>query len=262
MLQMKTSRFIIASTMVFAVLISSCKKDHSENNANPTTPIAVRLTDAPTTNFSAVNIDIKSVEVIMNTGNTVPLNVNPGIYNLLYFTNGKDTLIASATIPTAMVSQIRLILGDNNTVVVDSVTYPLKTPSGQQSGLKLNLNTRLVEGVVYIILLDFDAGKSVVREGNGNYLLKPVIRVANNPISGSIHGQVVTPAALPVSVIAVIHSDTLSTLTAADGQFLIRGALPGIYTLTLTPDSLFPSKTIGNVSVTTGHVTETGAISF
>jgi hypothetical protein len=50
------------------------------------------------------------------------------------------------TLEISKVQQIRLILGTRNTVV-DGITYPLSTPSAEQSGLKLQVNQTLQEGV-------------------------------------------------------------------------------------------------------------------
>jgi hypothetical protein len=46
-----------------------------------------------------------------------------------------------------------LLLGDKNTVVVGDKTYDLKTPSAQQSGLKLKINQTLVAGATYEFML-------------------------------------------------------------------------------------------------------------
>src|SRR4051812_45767744 len=91
----------------------SCKKDQSNTNVG-TTPFYVHLTDAPNLLYDSVIIDLKSVEVINDNGTNVMLNAVPGQYNLLDYTNGKDTLIASAELPSVTVSQIRLILGPGN----------------------------------------------------------------------------------------------------------------------------------------------------
>ncbi|HQI45420.1 MAG TPA: DUF4382 domain-containing protein, partial [Bacteroidales bacterium] len=112
---------------VIGMFYSSCKKDQ-----NVTTPVKVRLTDAPG-NFQQVNVEILGVEFKINKDTEVNLNINQGIYNLLDYTNGLDTLIAYADVPSGKLSQIRLILGTNNTVMVDSVIYPLSTPSAMQS---------------------------------------------------------------------------------------------------------------------------------
>lgn len=55
----------------------------------------------------------------------------------------------------------------------------LKTPSAQQSGLKLKLRTPVTikEGRAYSFVLDFDSDRSVVIKGHGGCLLKPVLRL-------------------------------------------------------------------------------------
>jgi hypothetical protein len=93
-----------------------------------------------------------------------------------------DTLIAFDSLVSAqMISQVRLILGDSNTVMVDSILYDLSTPSGQTSGIKLQVHTELLPDSTYVIMLDFDPEESVKQTGNGQYKLKPVIRTIVNP---------------------------------------------------------------------------------
>src|SRR5258706_15083960 len=163
---------IFLLVIIIAGYFTACNKN---DNNNPTTPFKVRLTDAPNTVYDSVIIDLQAVEVTQatSTKSVVALNVNKGLYNLLDFTNGKDTLIASADLPTTMVLQVRLILGSNNYVVISGVRYPLETPSAEQSGLKLNVHATLLAGVEYIMTLDFDAARSIVVTGGGKYILKP-----------------------------------------------------------------------------------------
>src|SRR5690606_28746613 len=104
------------------------------------------------------------------------LNTQSGMYNLLDFQNGLDTLIAPPQqIPSGQISQIRLILGANNYVVVAGVVHPLELSSQDESGLKLNLHSMIDANVEYLIMVDFDASQSIVVQGNGSYRLKPVL---------------------------------------------------------------------------------------
>ena len=166
----------IAGIIMLGLIMNSCSKDPVE--ALFTYPYAVRMTDAPGP-YNAVYIDLQGMEVTGIDGKVVVMNVHTGIYNLLNFSNGIDTLIASGSLQVAIVQQIRLILGPNNSVVVDSVSYPLSTPSADQSGLKLQVHQKLQSGVPNNVLIDFDANNSIVYEGNGNYKLKPVISTNN-----------------------------------------------------------------------------------
>ena len=256
---MKTVK-ILALVVTLSTVWMACKKDN-----NGTTPVKVRMTDAPG-NFQQVNVQITGVEFKVNSGATINLNVVPGIYNLLDYVNGIDVLIASADVPSGKLSEVRLILGTNNTVKVDNVVYPLSTPSAMQSGLKLNVNSTLTSGVEYSLLLDFDAKQSIVLTGNGEYQLKPVIRVIDVAVSGSIGGSIVTTLALPASVTATDGTNTYSTSTSANGGFLLRGVAAGTYTVTVTPTiplaSGFTVKTFTNVSVTVGNMNALGAMTF
>ncbi len=243
-------------TLVASTLWAACKKDGSD-----TTPTTVRMTDAPG-NYQQVNVDVIGVEFKMSSDAVVNLNVKPGIYDLIKLTNGIDVLIATADLPVGKLSQVRLILGTNNSVKVDNVVYPLSTPSAMQSGLKINVQATLTAGVAYNLLLDFDANQSIVLTGSGEYQLKPVIRSIEVATSGSISGSVVTSAALPASVTAFDGVNSFSTTTDVNGNFLLRGVTPGTYTVIVKPSSVFAVKSYNNVVVTVGNLKALGSITF
>jgi hypothetical protein len=240
---------LLSATLFF----SSC--DNDEKSARR---IQVRLTDAPG-DYEAVNIDLLRVEAHASRGNEqngwFELNTNSGVYNLLDLTNGIDTLIVDDVLPEGKISQIRLVLGDNNTVVVDGVTHDLTIPSGSQSGLKLNIHEEFLEGITYKVLLDFDAAKSVVKAGaSGKYNLKPVIRTITEAQDGAIRG-VVTPADAVPAVMAIQNEDTISTYANENGEFLLMAIPEGSYNVLIQPGEEYGSQTIANVSVLNGQVT-------
>ena len=107
------------------VVITSCSKSEKETEtASGAAVLNVRLKDAPAVIYDSVMIDVQGVEVNSNNGNAaLMLGANAGLYNLLDYANGKDTLIASDTIPITTISQIRLILGSNNYVVIGGTRY-------------------------------------------------------------------------------------------------------------------------------------------
>ncbi len=254
-------RYIIQSLFVltlFSVLIN-CSSDEK------TAKIEVWLTDAPA-DYDEVNIDIKEVaihrEADGDESGWKKLEVNAGSYNLLELTNGLDTLLAELEVPAGKISQIRLILGNNNSIKVGDDIHPLQTPSGQQSGLKLQVHQTLLEGVTYKILLDFDAARSIVEKGNGGYLLKPVITTITEAQDGAITG-VVEPIASSPTVYAIQGDDTLrSTFADEEGKFLLRGLSKGRYTVTFEPVMGFLPTQKPDVSVSTGGVTDLGTVSI
>ncbi len=248
---------LIASAIVFGITLNSCGDDSETKNY----PYKVRMTDAPAV-YDAVNIDLLAVEVKGSNGQTVTLNTTAGIYNLLDFSNGVSTLIASSTLNDAHVSQIRLILGSNNTIIVDGVTYPLSTPSAEQSGLKLLVNQTLTADIENEILIDFDANASIVLTGSGTYKLKPVLRTVVTAISGNIKGNIAPIGALAtVTATSAANVEYSSSVNSA-GQFQISGLPPGNYTLTVTPVLPLLPVTQLNVLVLAGATTNVGVVTL
>jgi len=247
----------IAGFLLLSVFWLACSDD------NQTAKLEVRLTDAPG-DYEEVNIDVQSVEINSTDGNSgwTTLDVKSGVYNILELTNGLDTLLAATELPAGRISQIRLILGDNNSVKVNGETKPLSTPSAQQSGLKLNLQAELTEGITYTITLDFDAARSIVKRGNGTYSLKPVIRALEKATSGSIKG-IVTPLAAAPAVFAISGTDTVATAYTDDaGRFMLRSIPAGSYTVSFNPKTGYLPQQKESVSVTLGNVTDLGTVTI
>jgi len=248
--------FLLIGAVIFLMsfFLSSCSNDEG------TARLQVRLTDAPG-DYQAVNIDIQGVEV-HSEGGWKALDVEEGIYDLLELSNGLDTLLGTAVLPAGSISQIRLILGDNNSVMVDDVINPLSTPSAQQSGLKLNMHVQLKAGILYVITLDFDAACSIVKAGNGTYSLKPVIRVLSDATTGAISGTTAPLEAAP-AVYAIQGIDTVATTYTDDlGKFLLQGIPAGTYVVSFSPTAGYVSQQKENVIVTIGNTTDLGVITI
>lgn len=258
------SLFILVPFATGLIFFAACRKSSSATGGGT---LEVRLTDGPGP-YDAVYIDVQKVEVNVSADSgttsgwqTLPL-LRPGVYNLLDFRNGIDTVLASTDLPSGTLSQMRLILGSNNSVVINGQSYPLKTPSAQQSGLKFKINARLTSGIVYRLWIDFNAGSSIVTTGNGGFILKPVIRTYTEAIGGSIKGYVLPGIAKP-EVFAVQGTDTLLALPdSATGYYFFGGVSAGSWNLALHAlDSTYKDTTY-SISVTTGAVTNAGSVTL
>lgn len=261
------NRIALLILAIGGLFLYSCTKNDN-TNSHGKAHVNFRLTDDPA-NYDAVNVDIKEIDVHYAGDSsdtsaagwqTIPL-INPGVYNLLDFRNGLDTLLASVDLPAGKISQIRMILGDNNSIIVDSISSPLTTPSAQESGLKLNLDQTLNAGLSYVLYLDFDAGRSVVEAGqSGKFILKPVIRAYAKTYGGAIKGVVLPDSAHPY-VLGIMNGDTVSTMADADGNYLLSGLAAGSWSLYFTPgDTTYQEGNIGNISVATGELSEADTV--
>lgn len=250
-------KIILFFVALMSVFFLSCEDD--PKNAR----VEIWLTDDPG-NYQEVNIDLQAVEVHSsetdNEEGWQPVEFTPQVYNLLDYTNGKETLLGGLELPGGRLSQIRLKLGDNNTVKIDEEAFDLTTPSGQQSGLKIRVSEILAEGITYKITLDFEAGKSVVKSGNGKYILKPSIRAITEAASGAIKGSVNPAGVIPITLMAAdtVHSTTSSN---EEGKFLFGGIkTAGNYKLVFDGPGDGPALEKTDVAVAIGTVTDVGVI--
>lgn len=271
MRQRKIRKLVFFAMTILSVIFIGCNDNNDSSNADGTSKVMVKLSDAPG-DYKEVNVEVKDV-LIKNNSSTddqgwVSIGINPGVYNLLDLTGGVTALIADNTIPSGNLGQIRLLLGENNTVVLnDGTTHDLKTPSAQQSGLKLKVNQTLLADKTYEFLLDFDVKHSVVVEAgaSGIYNLHPVIRVSTKETSGSIKGTI-SPALVGYQVLASVQvgTTTVSAYANDQGVFQLDGLPVGVYAVTLTPDieSGKAVKTVLEVAVVNGTVTDIGSITL
>ena len=260
---MKALRILLAVLFLAmtSLTFTACKKEKGNSR------LSVYLTDAPA-GYDAVLIDIVSVQIKASSdqgdNGWQQLPVNAGVYNLLDFTNGMDTLLSSIELPAGKVSQLRLILGTNNSIVVSGIStpLPLETPSAQTSGLKFNIHADLVEGVEYKLWIDFDAARSIVVTGNNDYKLKPVIRTFTEATSGAIKGNV-QPLSANAAVFAISGADSLSALPdPVSGNYLIRGVPAGSWSVVADGNNGYADKTVNNVTVVLGQVTVVDTITL
>lgn len=165
------NQFFLVLSLSVAGLFAACNKE------NDNSTLQVMLTDNPAL-YQEVNIDLVGVSVKLSKDTTKWVELQPvaGVYNLLGLQNGVDTLIGTLILPTSVVKEIRLVLGPNNTIKENGITYPLRIPSGAESGLKIKINKKL-EATLETLIIDFDAALSIRQDGPGNYKLLPVLKI-------------------------------------------------------------------------------------
>ncbi|MFV8280653.1 DUF4382 domain-containing protein [Christiangramia marina] len=270
---------LLVATLISVGLVS-CNDDDSDGSSSERANLSIRMTDAPG-DYDAVFIDVQGIEIQLEADDDLDAtdddgtegsewvtveDVNTGIYDLLELTGGVSQLLADTEVEAGYVGQMRLILGPDNTVVVDGETKALNTPSAQQSGLKLQLNQRLEGGENYAFLLDFDVEQSIVETGNGGYNLKPVIRLSAEANAGMVVGTTVVPAALSSDVQSLVvltgNGITVSAYTNNDGDFALNGVPAGTYDVKITPQisSGLTVYTVSDVEVRPNETTDLGEI--
>src|SRR5450830_175834 len=238
--------------------------------------LRLALTDAPACGYDAVNVTIQKIRVNQSSsasdtdGGWSEIVLNPARrVDLLSLSNGVLDELGQTPLPTGKYTQLRLVLADNktspmaNSVVLtsDKSEVALKTPSGQQSGIKTNINIDIAANQLADFVLDFDACKSVVVAGNsGQYLLKPVVSVIARYISGVTGFVDAATLANGNTSLSLQQGGVVMKATAPDnfGKFMLQPVAPGNYSLVLTA----PGRTtavVTNVAVVADTVTAVNA---
>ena len=241
----------------------------------PQGTVRFAVTDAPACGFDSVNVTIQKVRVHKDAGAVdadagwSEVVVSPAKrVDLLGLTNGVLEELGQASLPAGKYTQLRLILGanDSNTPLANSVLptggseTALTTPSGQQSGAKLNVDIDVAAGKVADFVLDFDACKSVVTRGNsGGYNLKPVIQViARLSDAGMRVVGYVDPSIARTTTTVSVQLDGLlvkSTPPDATGKFVLYPVPAGTYDLVVTSPGHATAVMTGVPVITTAVTT-------
>ena len=175
------SRKIVSGAVLAcaALVLGAC--GGGGGGGTPTGTLAVHMTDAPACGFDHVYVTVSQVRVNMsssagdNDGGWSDITLaTPQKIDLLTLTNGVLTTLGQTTLPAGQYQQVRLVLAQNqgnalaNSVVVSGTTteVALATPSATQSGLKIIRPFTVDPNSTVDLVLDFNACKSVVQQGN------------------------------------------------------------------------------------------------
>lgn len=219
----------------------------TQNQPDPATApaLTISLTDAPVEDARHVYVSVESVQIAQTEGNwiTIPLETDEEI-DLLQLQNGETSLLASLeTLPAGIYGQTRLVLAEEapgRLIDNDGAEHALFIPSGSESGLKIQTAFTKIDGVPLSLTIDFDLRKSIKSAGNGNkskYVLKPVLRLADDSKAGSASGEGENG-----SVVCVYANDAtkdnddacdnaITSATVKNGQFKLAFLEPGTYDL-------------------------------
>jgi len=273
---MKKRIFSAAVIVLSMLFVQSCNNDDADNTAR----VKLKLVDFPG-EYLEVNVNIIDVQYNgsedENGWKSFESFEGPQIVDLTKLIGGVNLVLSDEIITTGTLKQIRLILGDDgNTIVVEGddelpgEPLPLSTPSAQQSGLKLNIDTELEAGFSYTFILDWDVQKSIVKTGSDKYILKPVIRVEAEANSGSIEG-IVTRETVKLSGVlidlfeleAIIGEDEpfATTTTNDEGYFIFMGLEPANYKINIKEqENNYGNYESDPLEVKVGKTTDAGDI--
>ena len=247
--------------------LTACQKSPNSNDASGAR-ITVYLTDDQTLMFDKVWVDLQRLEIkveddgVDSLGGWFTLNIRPGIYDLLKFRNGTDTIFATGVVPlNRKLQKLRLTLGTNNSVEKDNKTFPLLLHNSRPEVIaKLDdSNVEFIQPDQFRFWIDFDANRSI-REHHGDFELESQIRIFSKKSAGRIEGQVLPNEAQAV-VFAINGSDTISARPGNNGDFRFVGVSAGTYRLLIDATANgYRDTLLNNIRVIGGEDAKLGTI--
>jgi hypothetical protein len=286
---MKSKHKIIAAAALFAGVLTGC----SDSSGTGTGLISVRLTDAPFPFSDITSVQVYVVRVDARRGTATDAEAEDesnsdgwttiatpnALINLLDLAGGRTTNLGAATLASGTYNGFRLIIDPTRSLLTlaDGTHPDVKFPSAGHSGLKVQLDKPIeVTQDGSVMTLDFDVGRSFVMRGNNarnGFIFRPVIRAVaqdiTGSVSGSVHANTATGAAVPGATVEVLTAGSLindtdpshivrSTSSDANGNYRIAFLLPGTYVVRATPPATSgfkPALLPGGLTITTGTET-------
>jgi hypothetical protein len=291
---MKTIRnFLFRPFMTLLVLFAAaaCQKNSSQPGSGLVTArsaVNIYLTDDPSLVFDSVWLDIQKLEIKAEdsaesreesdhqneveghdqTGDTslgwVSVPIHPGVYNILRFRNGLDTLFAAGSFPAIKgLKKVRVTLGVNNSVIFQGTQFPLSL-KGNDKFIVIRIDESTVQinnGGLTNFWIDIDAGQSIKMKGSV-FELKPNVKVFSKDKAAQIEGRILPQDANAV-VMAFNATDTATAKPESEGEFRIIGLKPGTYSLQFhSTANHYLDTTINNIRISEKDDIKVGTITL
>jgi len=255
---MKTFSFktVFAAFLLLTIVIAACQKEvlapHTNLQVVPPgkVQLSVFLTDDQSLIFDSIFIDIQMLEVKVEKNGIEKwdtLKIHPGIYNILRFRNGVDTLFASGFIADGNIEKIRLSLGTRNSVVLNGTTFPLALHNDQSTVIIDIPDTDRIDPSHFRLFLDFDGHGSVIEMHHNQFELDPRIHSFSKDHSQELEGKIKPEDAQPAIVSVINGNDTLRAITEHNGEFKIRGINATTVNVFIHPSNGYKDSLIINI---------------
>lgn len=191
--------------VIFSVLFLGCGSNNSGTSGNTPTnnsassagatsgglekmsPVEINIKSTPSKKgLTEVHVNVSHLELWLSNsgGKEGRLIVAEGLgdLDLTKLNQGFGLTLSRINLPSGLrVKKVRMVLNENSHFAIrpGGTRCDMQTPSAQQSGVKIILGSEVTfeSGWDYKMTLDFDADKSVVVKGNGECLLKPVLKL-------------------------------------------------------------------------------------
>jgi len=171
------SKFLLISLLAIVLLTSCTKEDESSPLENSLVNVKLIGTQ---TQLSRFNLEILDVQLRVLEDETDPnawlsLNaINTGIHDLTDFSgNQVITLVDFEQVPSKFIYNIKLVLGNENTLMKNGIEYIIDIESEYDNASVNVLEKQLVENKLYDFTIELNIDESVRFSSQNEVILDP-----------------------------------------------------------------------------------------
>ncbi|MCL2139999.1 MAG: DUF4382 domain-containing protein [Treponema sp.] len=233
----KNASFLLISACLVlalaATLMLTCKQPTTDTHKTPETGetrLLVEIHDMPFKkdgkNVEHLNITVLRMDIIDANDNHITILDEPRSMDILAVSRDDPVALSNVAVEPGIYKELRLVLSDDSTIQVDGEIFPIKIPSGEQSGLKLKGPFEIPRGKLFRLTIDFVATESVIYNKGQGYMLKPVLRISDtSEITGIFRGKMTVAKKIGVGQTLVeLHEDGTARLRVASyPRYTVKG---------------------------------------
>ena len=158
---------------LLSLIYTSCHKD-----ATQTSDLMVFLQDASASAYEKIKVEVKGVSVYsQSSGGWVSLTVSNGTFDLLTLDSSHQAFLGKIKLSEGDITDLQLTIGNQNTVTVGGISYPLVLDASDLDKLKVKIGQHVNGSSFYKLTIDFKASESI--DGNGGiYKLKASLKIS------------------------------------------------------------------------------------
>lgn len=171
---------ILSSILIIALIAVGCSNSPNNNAAFGDLQIQAVTTNSPAELASLIPENTESIMLhvlevsVKKTDGEGWMVVSSGAVTVdfLKLSEGILAELSDISLEEGKYNQVRLLLGEENAILIDGSPHPLIIPSGTETGVKLNLNFDIEENLQTEIKIDIRTDQSVVTAGS-TFILRP-----------------------------------------------------------------------------------------
>lgn len=244
------SCLVLVSSLVLFACGGGGGSSSSSGSGTPTGSVAILVTDAPSDDFDAIDVNVTAISLIDDDDNLIEIWSDPSgkVIDLKQLETEAELFTLASDVPVGWYNKIRLHISSVELVKAGDAPIDVKLPA---SG-KIDLNPRghfyISADETLLVQLDLDANKAIHLVNANHYQLRPVVFV--DILTAEDMGRLVR---LPGTVVSVDGISGQFVLLHQATEFLIHTDVDTLFFGPLGTPTSFGDLAVDDAVIAIGH---------